>query len=198
MAAAYDMAASIPVPELSDAEYFTTVLRLLEDRSESQVEDELVAKANRLGISTPSDKRVTSSVESASTVATYHARTFSMLSVGSGSTALTNYSSLFGPPSPDLHLSSQRTSKDMNFSHYDRYLSIVDPHQNHHKFLKNSPQSDTTAQSIFSGKTKKSIFGKSGFKIRWRKKTTPQPLEVMLWVNPISNFNQLPAVGTFH
>lgn len=185
MAAADIMAAAIPVPEISDAEYFSAVLRLLEDRNEDQIEDELVAKANTLGISTPtSDKRVTSSVESASTVATYHARTFSMLSTASGSTALSNYSSLFGPASPELNLSSRRTSKDLNFSHYDRYLSIVDPHQSHLKFLKESHHSDPAAQSILSGKTKKSIFGKSGFKMRWRKKAAPQPLEVMLLVNP--------------
>lgn len=180
-----DMATPIPVPELSDAEYFASVLQLAEDRTESQIEDDLVAKANELGISiaTP-EKRITSSVESASTVATYHARTFSMLSIGSDSTALTNYSSLFGPSSPDPSVPSRRGSKDLNFSHYDRYLSIIDPHHTHHKSFKKPASPDASTQSIFSGKTKKSIFGKSGFKIRWKKKT-PQPLEVMLLVSPI-------------
>ncbi|CAM1502150.1 Fc.00g041340.m01.CDS01 [Cosmosporella sp. VM-42] len=179
--AAADMAANNAVPELSDAEYFASVLQLHEDLSENQIEDDLVTKANALGISTGTvDKRITSSVESASTVATYHARTFSMMSAGSTSTALTNYSSLFGPPSPDPNLASQRESKDLSFSQYDRYLSVVDPHHNQHKFLKGPPDADTAAQSVFSGKTKKSLFNvKSGFKIRWKKKS-PQPLEVML------------------
>lgn len=179
-----DMATTIPVPELSDADYFTSVLQLPEDRTESQIEDDLVEKASALGISiaTP-DKRVTSSVESASTVATYHARTFSMLSIGSDSTALTNYSSLFGPSSPDPSVPSRRASKELNFSHYDRYLSIIDPHHTQHKSLKKPAPPDASSQSIFSGKTKKTLFGKSGFKIRWKKKS-PQPLEVMLLVYP--------------
>ncbi|KAJ4308978.1 hypothetical protein N0V84_011773 [Fusarium piperis] len=166
-------------PELSDIDYFLTVLQLPDGRTESQIEDDLVSKANALGISTAAvaDKRITSSVESASTV--YNARTFSMLSGGSTSTALTTHSSLFGPPTPDL--SSARQSKDLSFAQYDRYLSIIDPHHNHPKFLKEPPPPDPTTQSIFSGKTnKRSLFSvKSGFKLRWRKKA-PQPLEVLM------------------
>lgn len=170
-------------PELSDIDYFLTVLQLPDGRTESQIEDDLVSKANALGISTAAvaDKRITSSVESASTV--YNARTFSMLSGGSTSTALTTHSSLFGPPTPEL--SSARQSKDLSFAQYDRYLAIIDPHHNHPKFLKAPPPPDPTTQSIFSGKTnKRSLFNvKTGFKLRWKKKT-PQPLEVLMCVLP--------------
>ncbi|KAJ4263946.1 hypothetical protein NW762_005984 [Fusarium torreyae] len=167
-------------PELSDLDYFITVLQLPDGRTENQIEDDLVSKANALGISSApvADKRITSSVESASTV--YNARTFSMLSGGSTSTALTTHSSLFGPPTPDPALSSGRQSKDLSFAQYDRYLSVIDPHHNHPKFVKHSPTPDNTAQSIFSGKTKRSLFSvKSGFRLRWKKKP-PQPLELIL------------------
>ncbi|KAF4442537.1 hypothetical protein F53441_11714 [Fusarium austroafricanum] len=170
-------------PELSDLDYFITVLQLPDGRTENQVEDDLVSKANALGISSVpvTDKRITSSVESASTV--YNARTFSMLSGGSTSTALTTHSSLFGPSTPDLALSSGRQSKDLSFSQYDRYLSVIDPHHNHLKASKESHAPDTTAQSIFSGKTKRSLFSvKSGFRLRWKKKPSPQPLQAILCV----------------
>ncbi|KAF4979344.1 hypothetical protein FZEAL_4430 [Fusarium zealandicum] len=177
----FDANANATAPELSNLDYFITVLQLPDGRTESQIEDDLVSKANALGISTTAvaDKRITSSVESASTV--YNARTFSMLSGGSASTALTNHSSLFGPPTPDLTLSSARQSKDLSFAQYDRYLSIIDPHHNHPKFLKEQPPPAPAAQSIFSGKTNKRILFsvKSGFKLRWKKKP-PRPHEVIM------------------
>ncbi|KAH7158032.1 hypothetical protein B0J13DRAFT_186791 [Dactylonectria estremocensis] len=177
-----DAGASATVPELRDPDYVTAVLQLPQGRTESQIHDDLIAKANALGISTEAatSKRITSSVESASTV--YNARTFSMLSGGSTSTALTAHSSLFAPTTPDLRVASVRESKDLSFAQYDRYLSILDPHHNPNKFLREPPQPDPTAQSVFSGKTKRSLFSvKSGLKnrIRWRRKT-PQPLEVMM------------------
>ncbi|KAF9776201.1 hypothetical protein IL306_005649 [Fusarium sp. DS 682] len=168
-------------PELSDIDYFITVLQLPDGRTENQIEDDLVSKANALGISSApvADKRITSSVESASTV--YNARTFSMLSGGSTSTALTTHSSLFGPSTPDLALSSGRQSKDLSFSHYDRYLSVIDPHYNHSKATRESQAPDAATQSIFSGKTKRSLFSvRSGFRLRWKKKASLQPLHVIL------------------
>ncbi|KAF5672339.1 hypothetical protein FDENT_10596 [Fusarium denticulatum] len=168
-------------PELSDLDYFITVLQLPHGRTENQIEDDLVSKANALGISSApvTDKRITSSVESASTV--YNSRTFSMLSGGSTSTALTTHSSIFGPSTPDLALSSGRQSKDLSFSQYDRYLSVIDPHHNHSKTIRDSQTPDATAQSIFSGKTKRSLFSvRSGFRLRWKKKASPQPLQVIL------------------
>ncbi|KAF4339964.1 ariadne-2 [Fusarium beomiforme] len=168
-------------PELSDLDYFITVLQLSDGRTENQIEDDLVSKANALGISSApvADKRITSSVESASTV--YNARTFSMLSAGSTSTAPTTHSSLFGPSTPDLALSSGRQSKDLSFSQYDRYLSVIDPHYNHSKAMRESQAPDAATQSIFSGKTKRSLFSvRSGFRLRWKKKASPQPFQVIL------------------
>ncbi|KAK7403834.1 hypothetical protein QQX98_010380 [Neonectria punicea] len=173
---------SATVPELRDPDYVAAVLTSPAGRTEHQIDQDLVAKANALGISTETatDKRITSSVESASTV--YNARTFSMLSSGSASTAPTAHSSLFAPTTPDLGLTSARESRDLSFAQYDKYLSIIDPHHTPLKFLKEPPPPDPAAQSVFSGKTKRSLFSvRSGLKsrIRWRKKA-PQPLEVMM------------------
>ncbi|SPJ89765.1 related to ariadne-2 protein [Fusarium torulosum] len=167
-------------PELSDLDYFINVLHLTNGRTENQIEDDLVSKANALGISSApvADKRITSSVESASTV--YNARTFSMLSGGSTSTALTTHSSLFGPPTPDPALSHGRQSKDLNFTQYDRYLAVIDPHHNHPKTTREPLPPNNATPSIFSGKTKRSLFSvRSTFKLRWKKKP-PQPFQVIL------------------
>ncbi|KPM45056.1 hypothetical protein AK830_g1479 [Neonectria ditissima] len=174
---------SATVPELRDPDYVAAVLESPAGRTECQIDADLAAKANALGISTDTatDKRITSSVESASTV--YNARTFSMLSGGSASTALTAHSSLFAPATPDLAFTSARESKDLSFAQYDKYLSIIDPHHAPLKLPKQPPPpADPAAQSVFSGKTKRSLFSvKSGLKnrMRWRKKA-PQPLEVMM------------------
>ncbi|KAH7185596.1 uncharacterized protein B0J16DRAFT_137108 [Fusarium flagelliforme] len=168
-------------PELNDFDYFVSVLQLPDGRTENQIEDDLVSKANALGISSApvADNRITSSVESASTV--YNARTFSMLSGGSTSTALTSHSSLFGPPTPDPAPSSGRQSKDLSFAQYDRYLSVIDPHHNHPKTSRQSFAPANSPPSIFSGKTKRSLFSvKSGLnKLRWKKKS-PQPIQAVL------------------
>ncbi|KAF4997678.1 hypothetical protein FGRMN_3710 [Fusarium graminum] len=174
-----DTSTGATVPELSDLDYFIAVLHLPNGRTENQIEDDLVSRANALGISSApvTDKRITSSVESASTV--YNARTFSMLSGDSASTALTTHSSLFGSPTPDLALSSGRQSKDFSFVQYDRYLSVIDPHHNHPKTTRESLPPNKSTPSIFSGKTKRSLFSvKSSFKLRWKKKS-PQPLQVI-------------------
>jgi len=170
-------------PELNDLDYFVSVLQLPDGRTENQIEDDLVSKANALGISSApvADNRITSSVESASTV--YNARTFSMLSGGSTSTALTSHSSLFGPPTPDPAPSSGRQSKDLSFAQYDRYLSVIDPHHNQPKTTRQSFAPANSPPSIFSGKTKRSLFSvKSGLnKLRWKKKS-PQPIQAVLCV----------------
>lgn len=169
-------------PELSDLDYFINVLHLTNGRTENQIEDDLLSKANALGISSApvADKRITSSVESASTV--YNARTFSMLSGGSTSTALTTHSSLFGPPTPDPALSHGRQSKDLSFTQYDRYLSVIDPHHNHPKTTREPSPAKNATPSIFSGKTKRSLFSvRSTFKLRWKKKP-PQPFQAIVYV----------------
>lgn len=173
---------SIPLLELSDARYFAEVLLLRDDESEGQLDRDVEAKATKLGLSKypPGDKRNTSSAQSAvSTVPTYHARTFSTGSDDSFSTAPTTNSALFGPPSPQLGPSDsvgKRRPKSLSFSQYDRYLTKVSPNLDQPKIQRSAAPPDTTAKSLFSVKTTRSLFSiKSGFKkrIKWRKTVHP-------------------------
>jgi hypothetical protein len=137
-----------------------------------------------LGIQLPTppteDKRNTSSAESqASTVATYHARTFSSASNASSNTVLTSRSSIAAAPAGAAlaapAIVTRKRSKSLSFSQYEKYLSSIDPTLSQPKFLKEPPpeQRDVSGQSLFSVSTRKSLFSiKDGIKrIRWKKKT---------------------------
>lgn len=185
---------SYNLPELSDAVYFKEVLRLPVEKSEDHIEDELVARARQLGISpspsshNASDKRYTSSAESASTVPTYHARTFSTASNDSASTALTAHSSVFAAPSPEVTpaiANDKRRPRSLNFSQYDKYLSQIDRNLDQPKFRKSSAiVADPSSRSLFSVSTKRSLASvKSTIKnrMRWRRKSI-QPYVPILFV----------------
>ncbi|CAI6094033.1 unnamed protein product [Clonostachys chloroleuca] len=168
---------------LSDAAYFNEVLRLPLGKLEVHIDDELVSRAQQLGISISQaiddadDKRYTISAQSASTAATYHARTFSTGSHDSASTDLTIYSSIFAPPSSEstsLGGKEKGQPKTLSFQPYDKYLTQVDKNLDQPKFCKVESPTDSTAKSLFSISTKKSLFSvKSGLKgkIRWRRKS---------------------------
>jgi hypothetical protein len=173
-------------PELSDAEYYNEVLQLPIDKSETHVEDELIARAQRLGISTSRspnddiDKRYTSSAQSASTGVTYHAPTFSTGSRASTSTDITVQSSIFARPDPESLLSDNvidvHSSKDLSFAPYDKYLTQIDRNLDQPKFRRVTapPDNEPSSKSVFSVSTKRSLFSvKSGIKnkLRWRRKS---------------------------
>ena len=170
-----------PIPELDDAYYATQVLQLAAGRSEEDDDHDIEVKVNALGIETPQlqadDKRITSSAQSASTALSYHARTFSTASNDSASTALTDQSSILKPPSVATRspaLTSKPRLKDLNFSQYDRFLSQIGADPGQPKTRKAPPIPETSAQSLFSVKTSRSIFSvASGFKnkLRWRRKS---------------------------
>lgn len=178
--------------EPGESDYCREVLQLPAGKTEAMAEEELVARANALGISTPQpltdEKRNTSSAESSSTVITFHVRTFSSASNDSASTDLTTHSSILDGPSPPIRAPAglRRRSKSMSFSQYDKYLANIDPNINQPKFVKEpSPdRMDASAQSLFSVSTKRSLFSiKRGIKsrIRWRKKSAPSA-NVTVWV----------------
>ena len=179
------MGDTIDVPELSDIDYFNDVLRLPTHKFETHIDDEVDARAIALGIPVSqlakSDKRNTSSAESASTVATtHHTRTFSTASHDSACTALTAHSSIYNPPSekvpPDAKSSTRSWANSLKFTQYDKYLLRLSPKLDQTKLLRPStPPEHTGAQSLFSVKTKKSFLSvKSGLKkrMRWARKTT--------------------------
>ncbi|KAI6780020.1 putative E3 ubiquitin-protein ligase-like protein [Emericellopsis cladophorae] len=174
------------MPELSDAAYYNQVLRLPIEKSEDHIDDELVARAQALGITTtlssPADKRYTSSAESASSTApTYHARTFSTGSSDSTGTALTERSSLSKPDTilaPERNETARRT---LNFAHYDKYLAQLGNNLDQPKFRKQAVV-DTSSKSLFSVSTKRSLASvKSNIKnrMRWRRRST-QPFTPQL------------------
>jgi len=161
-------------PELSDAEYVRAVLRQPTSKTEDELDQELLAAAQKLGIdlstppiaatrpSTPSsDKRISSGTEPgavAVTPARSHARTASATSNASGTTAAyrtTSNRSASTLPQPERTLARKR-SKSLSFSQYDRYLSQVDPNLHQPKFLSHTssrsasdPASDTTFRSVW-------------------------------------------------
>lgn len=182
------------IPELGDAVYFSEVLKLPVEKSESHVEDELIARARALGLSPAPlsrDKRYTSSAESASTAITYHGRTFSTASNGSASTDVTVHSSIFDPAvseSASVEHSDKRGQKSLNFSQYDKYLSVVDKNLDQPKFRKAAvAAADPSSRSLFSVSTRRSLASvKSNIKskIRWRRKSI-QPFVPSLYVCPL-------------
>jgi hypothetical protein len=170
-------------PNLDDAEYVARVLGLAVGKTESQLDDELDARAQKYGIPTTplfqnvTDKRYTSSAESASTTQTPHTRTFSTASNTSASTALTSHSSLFAPASSKVASKGKdgRPTKNLNFSQYEKYLSQVDKNLDQPKFRRAvvAPP-EVSARSLFSVSTKRSLFSiKSGVKnkLRWRRQS---------------------------
>lgn len=186
------MMPNIPaLPELNEARYLRDVLCLTPEQTESALDNELNSKANALGIVIPqsptmSDKRYTSSAQSASTAVTYHGRTFSTGSNGSASTALTDFSSAFTPSSPDLKPADgtpRKRTKALGFSQYDKYLSNLSPSLDQPKIRKLSKPLDASSKSLFSVRTGKSFFSikSSGLrtKMRWRRQSI-QPFELAL------------------
>lgn len=162
------------LPDLSDAAYFAQVLRLPVEKLESHVDDELAVRARHIGCHAQnlSDKRYTSSAESASTAITYHARTFSTGSNASASTTLTVNSSILYPPrspKPQSDADEKRQTTGLNFTQYDKYLSQIDKNLDQPKIRKLSVPTDTSAKSVFSVSTRRSFFSvKSGIKNKFR------------------------------
>ncbi|GKT96233.1 IBR domain-containing protein [Colletotrichum tofieldiae] len=180
-----DMAPSttvLPFPEDDEADYLVQVLRLSSEGSEAAIEEELVAKAKALGISTSRlshEKRKTSSAESqTSTIATQHVRTFSTASRDSTSTTLTSHPSLHAVPiaaDAPPHSLARKRSKSLGFSQYDKYLSQIDPNIDQPKIQKASPPiaHDTSTHSLFSVSSRRSYFSiKEGIRKIRRKRTS--------------------------
>ncbi|TEA20413.1 putative E3 ubiquitin-protein ligase ariadne-2 [Colletotrichum sidae] len=178
--------AILPSPEDDEAEYLDQVLCLPLQTSEAAIEEELVAKAAALGISTSglsADSCNNYTAESrASTVATQHVRTFSTASRDSTSTTLTSHhsESVAALPAstpadaPPVPLARKR-SKSLTFSLYDKYLTQLDPNIHQPKIQKAPPPIalDNSAHSLFSVTSRRSYFSiKEGIrKIRWRRRS---------------------------
>ncbi|KAG7136720.1 hypothetical protein HYQ45_005880 [Verticillium longisporum] len=176
-------------PELNDTDYFNHVLHLPGPEAQTSLQRDLLAKAASLGIKLPEhmlstdQKRNTSSAESqGSTIATYHARTFSSTSSASASTALTSRSLLVdnNDSEASLKVDSAKRAKNTSFTYYDRYLTQIDPNLDQPKFLKSHSVElpDNSAQSLFSVSTRRSFINiKEGLRRIRRKKKTASGLD---------------------
>lgn len=170
--------------ELSDADYLAEVLRLTTEQSETNVDNELAAKAAALGISIarPSSHDQPNgslAAESEITVTNNgHVRSLSAGSHGSSSTAVTSHSSTQAVSNADSasNAASRVRSKSLNFSQYDKYLAQLEPNLNQPKFVTITPSE--SAPSIFSVSTRRSYVSiKNGLKtkIRWKRKSSTPP-----------------------
>ncbi|KAK0655877.1 hypothetical protein B0T16DRAFT_292868, partial [Cercophora newfieldiana] len=134
-------------PELIDLDYFREVLRLPEGTTAADIEVKLATKANELGIQLPvsrcstAEEQNVSGDESARTVVSNHGRTASTSSNGSANTGLTSQTSHPSTVIPATLTEStnvvvtRRRSKSLTFSHYEKYLSHLDPNLSQPKFL---------------------------------------------------------------
>lgn len=191
----WEQVASAHIPELSDDQYALEVLRLPAGKSEEQDEQDVVTRASALGIEirlpdNNQSRKTASSAQSASTLDSYHARTFSTVSIHSANTALTAYSSLFGPPIPEFASHGPPVKprpRDINFAQYDRYLSQIGPHLDQPKLRKAPIPAETSARSLFSVRTKHSLFSvKSGIMrgMRWSRRPS-RPFDPPMFVLPV-------------
>ncbi|PHH81047.1 hypothetical protein CDD83_3654 [Cordyceps sp. RAO-2017] len=189
-----------PCAEISDALYRASVLRLPSDRSEDQVELELLAKAHGLGIraSLPSvsyRRRAASVALSQSSASTEQEQLFEAASDGgSASTYLTPHSSIIGPPSPDVSAGAgapvgagagqqqqpqqqhQHQQRNWSFSPYEKYLvaqadAAVDSAKSV-KSGKSTATADSSGHSILSVTTKRTAFAGLKDRMLLRRKPT--------------------------
>ncbi|KAL7815861.1 hypothetical protein V8C44DRAFT_301270 [Trichoderma aethiopicum] len=180
---------SFAIPELSDSEYFTEVLRLPPGKSEAEADRELVARANAAGIAAtlPSvaSKRHPASSCSVSSFGTQQDRTFSDASAGSTSTALTPHSSIFGPSSSLFDTGSGTrgvSASSLTFSHYERLIASIDSGSTQHQSPRPPPTpiaDGSSSQSVVSVASKKSHRANLRDRLRWRRKTAA-PVEVKI------------------
>lgn len=174
--------AAIPLDELDDAEYFMDVVEPKQgDRtSEKDMENDLIARAEALGISirpqTPTE-RINIGAGSLTTVLSNHVRNVSTSSNDTTDTDLTTPSSPTGPcPDSPGHAespASPRARSRLTFSHYDKYLAQVETDLDRPKFSKASLVAD--APSLFGIASRKSVVSiKNGIKakVRWKRRST--------------------------
>lgn len=124
---------SVIVIELNDPEYCKQVLQLPLGKSETEANEELLARASAVGItatlpSLASHCPPTSSWSDPS-FGTPQGRSFSNISNKTNGTGVSTQSSAVCPPSPlfDSEGGERRSStSSLTFAHYERYISTID------------------------------------------------------------------------
>lgn len=190
--------APVPVraPELSDDDYRREVLGHADPATDAAIEQELVARAATLGIQLPAPRCPTpvdepgasSGDESAPTRLSRHGRSASTGSDSTTTTELTSHipatlSESAMPIPPRLTL-TRRRSKSLTFSHYEKYLSHLDPALNQPKFAvaatatsRHERNKDPAAAAGAEGWKRKDVVNnlKRRITTRFRRRKPPAP-----------------------
>ncbi|KAK4187253.1 ribonucleases P/MRP protein subunit POP1 [Podospora australis] len=149
-------------PELSDTDYLREVLGRPCDRTEFDLELEVIAKATALGIELPleggrliaSEEPNTSSADESSddiTLPVQHGRTTSTSSndtANSGSTSQTSRHSIVLPATLTESAVRRRSRTFLTFSQYDKYLGQIDSILDQPKFLRSGPAKPEKERSV--------------------------------------------------
>jgi hypothetical protein len=154
--------------EYNDSDYFREVLQLEDGLTEAVFDDALVQDAEAVGITisrptTPADHDQNvahnSMCESAATVGSHHARTFSSGSQGSDSTGITSRTSNEqSDNSARPHMRRRTMSKrTLSFSEYEKYLAHAEAQDNALRGFIPPPMPIEPAPSLFSVSTRRSI-----------------------------------------
>jgi len=154
--------------EYNDSDYFREVLQLENGLTEAVLDDSLIQDAEAVGITisrpaSPADHdhnvAHNSMCESAATVVSHHARTFSSGSQGSDSTGLTSRSSNEqSDTSVRRHVRRRTMSKrTLSFSEYEKYLAHAEAQDNALRGFLSPPMPAEPAPSLFSVSTRRSI-----------------------------------------
>lgn len=178
-------------PELSDQEYARVVLKEPPGRTEDDVERELLEATQAMGIDVfpPTTTRPCTPVQLAAIgrtdsaeIATSpgHVRMRSCESNDSASTDHAEHSSN-NSPSAMIETSPSSTvrtrAKTLSFSHYDKYLSQVDPNLSQPRFLPQSPNGagvETTTSGTLGESTRRGVRGiKRGLtqRLKWKRRS---------------------------
>ncbi|KAK4042862.1 hypothetical protein C8A01DRAFT_44217 [Parachaetomium inaequale] len=123
-------------PEFGDADYIREVLLRFDVATEAEIEEELVAKAVALRIELPTSGRPYTQEQAMAArrplnaTAVQHSRAVSTGSDGTADSGMTLQTSDHATADASL----RRRSKSLNYSHYERYISQVDPALDQPKF----------------------------------------------------------------
>lgn len=152
--------------EFGDADYIREVLGRPATAAETDIEQELVAKAAALGIELPISATRFTAIEPSSPTAVssdaldlQHGRT---VSTGSNETAVCRVESNASHQSTVMPATltespGRRRSRSLSFSQYEKYLSQVDPALDQPKFLRS--KGDKTAGVVIKSTSRKGVKG---------------------------------------
>lgn len=160
-------------PELSDADYLRQVLLVQpgDNRSEGDIDRELIEKASVLGVELPIGTRLddgddddggpnyTSAAESDDTLIIQHGRTISTSSNATSNSGLTSRQSAVIPATLTESATARRRSRSLTFSHYEKYLGQINQALDQPRFQRPNAEKTERYGGLLrrSGSTRKGV-----------------------------------------